>query len=170
MCGGHLDLDLSLEIAFGGSELDMRRMWVFEWAAVGLFLLLAAPAWATKPCPPPPCAPSGIWTGFDAALCFRKARWVAVGRIVDVRRDKSKRPKQIKGFDRFTFHIVRWEKGRVANVDRVRMQVGWCRNARVIPPKYGGLWRIYGANAPRSVTSGYTPEYLDLRRVGPKGH
>lgn len=128
-------------------------------------LVAGSAAWATKPCPPPPCRSSPIGDSFDAQLCFRKATWVAVGRIVDVVRDRTQKPRYIKSFDLFTFRIQRWEKGRRRGVRDVRFRVGWCKNAQTIPRDYRGRWRIYGSTDPLRNKASDEAEYLELRKL-----
>ncbi len=119
---------------------------------------LASPAFATKPCPPPPCAPEGK---FDSTLCREKAQWIVVGKIEKVVHHHEP-PPVTKDFAEFTVRTVKWEKGEPkTKLETLVFQVGWCNN-QMEPPDgaEGKTFRFYGMGDPGVSKQEGGPQYL----------
>lgn len=95
-------------------------------------------SFATKTCPPLECGSPA-----DHETCFKKATWVATGKIIN-RVDKIIGKPLNKNFARFDFKIIHWEKGEKPNRDQISLKIGWCNNQRELPATTDGTFRFYG--------------------------
>lgn len=120
----------------------MRSFIVAAWVALVGSFLGAAPAYATKPCPPSPCETS---TGqLDRTKCEASADWIAQGTITNVVHHPAGPPLN-KDFAEFTFRIEKWEKKMDSVGPEVQFKVGWCDNRQELPTRTKlGSFRVYG--------------------------
>jgi hypothetical protein len=109
-------------------------------------IILANPAFATTPCPPPPCRTSA--GDIDVAQCRELAGWVATGKISDVVHHEEGFP-LLKDFAEFTFTVGAWEKGNGKVGQTLRFKVGWCDNWKTPPKDISGSFRFYGVAPPK---------------------
>jgi hypothetical protein len=138
---------------------------VMSTAAAAIFvacITFAAPAFATKPCPPPPCAARA--GSVDGAKCAALAAWVAVGGISKIVHHHEGPPLS-KDFAEFTFTVTSWEKGSGTPGQQIRFQVGWCENGRPLPEDTAGSFRFFGEALPADVS--FAGRYLDFEAVQP---
>ena len=101
---------------------------------------------ATKPCPPSPCVDRS--NAFIGEECGKISDWVAVGRIIKVKRGKVEPPTN-KDFAYFELKVTRWEKGAPKPAPaRIRFRVGWCVNQSELPRDTKGEFRFWGTFLP----------------------
>lgn len=111
--------------------------------------LLVSLGHATKPCSPSPCLNAN--NEFDQAACWAKSDWVAVGHISKVVHRPEQEPTN-KDFARFSFRVVRWEKGGKGRDRELNFEVGWCENQKELPANTSGKFRFYGKHQPAPVS------------------
>jgi len=111
---------------------------------IALPLALHAPALATKPCPPSPCATEG--GAISIAKCRSIAAWVATGTISEVVHHEQGYP-LLRDFAEFTFNVTAWEKG-AAKQRALRFRVAWCENSQPLPRDTSGTFRFFGLPLP----------------------
>ena len=117
---------------------------------VGLVIgAVHAPALATEPCLPSPCAAADY--SVDTAKCSRLAEWIATGTITSVVHHKQGDP-VFKDFAEFTFTVKTSEKGAMAVGRQLRFQVGWCQNWKALPKDTSGIFRFFGLPLPADAT------------------
>jgi hypothetical protein len=114
--------------------------------ALLFIIILANPAFATTPCPPPPCRTGA--GDIDVGQCRELAGWVATGKISDVVHHEEGFP-LLKDFAEFTFRVDAWEKGNGKVGHALRFKVGWCDNWQTPPKDISGSFRFYGVALPQ---------------------
>ena len=109
-----------------------------------LLALIACSAFATKPCPPPPC--STPKAQFDPAVCDAKADWIAIGHVTKLIHHPTGYPLN-KDFTEFTFVIDRWIKGGDKLPHEIPFRTQWCTNGESMQSDKG-TFRFWGKNRP----------------------
>jgi hypothetical protein len=130
-----------------------------RFALGALLAFIALPAFATKPCPPPPC-----WTPtvqFDPVVCDAKAGWIAIGHVTKLIHHPSGYPLN-KDFTEFTFIVDRWIKGGDKLLHEIPFRTQWCSNAGVMQTGKG-TFRFWGKNRPDVPNAEW--EFLHFEKV-----
>ena len=125
-------------------------------ALLGFF---ACSAFATPPCPPPPC-----WTPktqFDPAVCDAKADWIAIGRVTKLVHHPTGYP-LLKDFTEFTFVVERWIKGGDKLPREIAFHTEWCRNGETMSDDTG-TFKFWGKNKPDIVNVEW--EFLHFEKI-----
>jgi len=134
-------------------------MMVKRLALAALLAFLACSAFATKPCPPPPC-----WTPqaqFDQTVCDAKADWIAVGHVTKLVHHPAGYPLN-KDFTEFTFVADRWIKGGEKLPHEIPFRTQWCTSGEPMQTDKG-TFRFWGKNKPDVPNAEW--EYLYFERV-----
>jgi len=121
-----------------------------------LLAFLACSAFATKPCPPPPCG-----TPFDSKVCDGKADWIAVGRVTKLIHHPAGAPLN-KDFTEFTFVVDRWIKGGDQLPHEITFHTQWCTNSEEMRDDKG-TFRFWGMNKPDAQNAEW--EFLHFEKV-----
>jgi hypothetical protein len=159
---GHSEAVTNLSTLLSPRKQGLQRL-VRQLLALVLAICLANCAFATTPCPPPPCRNSA--GDIDVDQCRALAGWVAIGKISDVAHHEEGFP-LLKDFAEFTFTVDAWEKGTGKVGRALRFKVGWCDNWQTPPKDISGRFRFYGVALP---TDSSTPnQFLYFEPVQPQ--
>jgi hypothetical protein len=124
-----------------------------------LLAFLACSAFATKPCPPPPCG--NPKTQFDPAVCDTKADWIAVGHVTKLIHHPAGFPLN-KDFTEFTFVVDRWIKGGERLPHEIPFHTQWCTNGEEMRTG-AGTFRLWGKNRPDAANAEW--EFLHFEKM-----
>ena len=131
-----------------------------RFALAFLLVIAADSAFATKPCPPPPCSTPQVQ--FDATVCNAKADWIAIGHITKLVHHPTGYPLN-KDFTEFTFVVDRWIKGGENLPHEIPFRTQWCTNGEPMQSDKG-TFRFWGKNRPDVPNAEW--EFLHFEKVG----
>jgi hypothetical protein len=137
----------------------LRGKTMKRFALAALLALAADFAFATKPCPPPPCRTPQAES--DPAVCDAKADWIGIGHVTKLVHHLAGYPLN-KDFTEFTFVAGRWIKGGEKLPREILFRTQWCTNGEVMQTDKGAF-RFWGKNRPDVPNAEW--EFLHFEKV-----